>query len=383
MVGNVLALIAVPWFVLETTGSAARTGITAFFTTLPAVLAAFFGGALVDRLGFKRMSVIADLASGITVALVPLLYHTIGLAFWQLLVLVFLGALLDAPGSTARRALLPDLAASARVGLERANASAQSIERGATMLGAPLAGVLIAVLSASNVLWVDAATFAVSAGLVAALVPSPGRSTERSSATSYLAELLEGLRYLRGDRLARTLILVVMTLNFLDGPLPSVVLPVYAKRILGSPVDLGLIMGAFGAAALLGGVLYGAVGHRLPRRATLIGAFIMVGLPLWVLATLPPLPLTLAVMTVAGLAAGPINPLLATTAQERVPASLRGRVFGIATAGSFLALPLGVLLAGSLIEQVSLKGTILAIAACYLLVTLSLLPNRAIRELRH
>jgi predicted MFS family arabinose efflux permease len=142
-------------------------------------------------------------------------------------------------------------------------------------------------------------------------------------------------------------------------------------------------MGSFGAAALVGSVLYGAVGHRLPRRATLIGAFITVGLPFWVLATLPLLPLTLAAMTVAGLAAGPINPLLATTAQERVPANLRGRVFGIATAGSFLALPLGVLLAGYLIELVGLASTILAIAACYLLVTLSLLPNRAIHELRH
>jgi MFS family permease len=173
-----------------------------------------------------------------------------------------------------------------------------------------------------------------------------------------------------------------MVLNFLDGPLPSVMLPIYAKRILGSPVDLGLIMGAIGAAALLGGVLYGAVGRRLPRRATLIGALITVGLPFWVFATLPPLPLTLAAMTVAGLAAGPINPLLATTAQERVPASLRGRVFGIAIAGSFLALPLGVLLAGSLIEWIGLNGTILAIAACYLLVTLSLLPKPAIQELR-
>jgi MFS family permease len=223
-------MIAIPWFVLETTNSAARTGITAFFTTLPAVLAAFFGGALVDRLGFKRMSVIADLASGLTVALVPLLYHTIGLAFWQLLALVFLGALLDAPGATARRALLPDLAATAQVGLERANASAQSIERAATMLGAPLAGLLIAVLSASNVLWVDAATFAASASLVAALVPSPGRPTQPSPAGGYLAELLQGLRYLRHDRLARTLILIVMLLNFLDGPLPSVVCPSMPSR---------------------------------------------------------------------------------------------------------------------------------------------------------
>jgi MFS family permease len=104
-VGNVLTALAIPWFVLQTTGSVAQTGLTAFFSTLPLVLSAFFSSALVDRLGYQRTSVLGDLASGLTVALVPFLTQTVGLAFWQLLVLVFLGGLLKAPGSTARSAL--------------------------------------------------------------------------------------------------------------------------------------------------------------------------------------------------------------------------------------------------------------------------------------
>jgi MFS family permease len=99
---------------LQTTGSAAQTGITGFFTILPVVVAGFFGGTLVDRMGYRRTSIVADLASGLTVALIPLLHFTIGLEFWQLMVLVFLGGLLDAPGSTARTALIPDLAARRR-----------------------------------------------------------------------------------------------------------------------------------------------------------------------------------------------------------------------------------------------------------------------------
>jgi predicted MFS family arabinose efflux permease len=87
-------------------------------------------------------------------------------------------------------------------------------------------------------------------------------------------------------------------------------------------------------------------------------------------------------MAAVGLAAGPINPLLATIAQERVPASLRGRVFGIVSAGAFAALPLGVLFAGYLVEWLGLRITILGVAGGYLLVTLSLLVNPAIREMR-
>ncbi len=152
LAGNALTAIAIPWFVLETTGSAARVGLVGFSAAVPAVLAAFFGGAIVDRLGFKQSSVVSDLLSGVTVALIPLLHQTVGLPFAGLLGLVFLGALLDAPGVTARQALFPDLVALAGIRLEGANAAYQTVHRLSQLLGPALAGVLIALLGASNVL---------------------------------------------------------------------------------------------------------------------------------------------------------------------------------------------------------------------------------------
>src|SRR5215208_7975706 len=133
-------------------------------------MAGVVGGPVVDRIGFKRTSVVADLAGAVTVALIPLLYYTIGLAFWQLLVLVFLGGFLDAPGHTARQSLVPDLAGRARMRIERANAAFQGIQHAAFLLGPPLAGVLIALFTSGNVLWIDAATFVFSAALVSVLL---------------------------------------------------------------------------------------------------------------------------------------------------------------------------------------------------------------------
>src|SRR5919106_5545348 len=170
LVGNVFSMIAIPWFVLQTTGSATQTGITGFFTILPVVLAGFFGGTLVDRWGYKRTSIIADIASGVTTALIPLLYFTIGLEFWQLMALVFLGALLDAPGSTARSALVPELAEMAQMPIERATSLVHMIERGARLIGAPLSGLLIALIGTENVLWLDAASFFISAGIIAVTI---------------------------------------------------------------------------------------------------------------------------------------------------------------------------------------------------------------------
>lgn len=81
LVGNQLALLALPWFVLQTTGSPARVGLTGATEAAGIILSAFFGGALVDRTGFRRSSIIADLAGGAAIALIPLLDLTLGLAF--------------------------------------------------------------------------------------------------------------------------------------------------------------------------------------------------------------------------------------------------------------------------------------------------------------
>jgi MFS family permease len=378
LIGNTLTLIAVPWFVLATTGSASKTGLTTAVTTLPTVLAAFFGGALVDRLGYRRASVAADLASGLTVALIPILYYTTGLAFWQLLVLVFLGALLDTPGHAARVALLPDLAKTAGMPLERANAALQGIQRSASLVGAPLAGILIAATSATDVLLIDALTFGVSAALVAFAVSQPA-SAKREASSGYASEVLDGLRFVLRDPLLVAVIATVLVTNFLDAPLFAVLLPVYANTVLGSPVSLGLIIAGFGGGALLGTIGYGSVGHRLPRRATFVGCFLALSLPLWVLATLPSFPVAVAATFAMGLAAGPINPVLMTVIQERIPADMRGRVFGTLSAGAYLAIPLGMLLAGYMVEWVGLRSTLLGLAAAYAVVTASMFVNPAFR----
>ncbi len=75
LIGNYLTMIAVPWFVLELTGSAAKTGLVGFFTALPSIIATFFGGTIVDRFGHKRMSILSDIGSGVTVAMIPLFYY--------------------------------------------------------------------------------------------------------------------------------------------------------------------------------------------------------------------------------------------------------------------------------------------------------------------
>jgi MFS family permease len=379
LTGNVAALVAIPWFVLQTTGSATKTGITAFAGLLPVVLSGLFGGALVDRLGYRRTSIVADVASALAVAAIPLLHSTVGLEFWQLVVLVFLGGLLDAPGGTARAALLPDVATGAGWSFERATGATAVVERFARLAGAPLAGVLIAATGATNVLWIDAASFLVSAALVAVGVPRPAVEREPRK-TSYRRELREGYAFLRADRTLAVLVFIVSLTNLFDA-VAMIALPVLAHDIYESALSLGLMTAAGGAGSVLGALAFAAIGHRLSRRAVFTWGFIFVTLSFPVAAFFPPLAVLLVAKTISGLASGPLNPVIDTVFMERVPAGMRGRVFGVTQAAAWVAIPLGVLVAGAVIEAIGLRATLLLSGAAYLTITIAARFSTALRGL--
>lgn len=393
-VGDVLTFLAIPWFVLQTTGSATQTGITAFFATASVAVSAFFGSGLVDRLGYRRASVISDLASGVSVAVIPLLYQIGALAFWELLALVFLAGLFTTPGSTARAAMVPEMAGLARMPLERASAATDGITRISRFIGAPLAGVLIALVGPTSLLWIDAATFTFSAALIALAVPAAAVARQSAPtqaqagealslpqrAARYLSELGQGARFLWRDPVLLSIIATVMLTNLLDAGFGGVLAPLYIRQVFGNAIVLGGIFAVFGLTAFLGTVVFGAIGHRLPRRLTLGGAFTLAGGTRFLaLALIPAAPLLLAVQGIAGFFIGPINPLIDTLEYERVPQELRARVFGTTTAGAMIGTPLGALLAGLCATGIGARATLLAFGACYLAATLSLLVNPALK----
>jgi MFS family permease len=241
--------------------------------------------------------------------------------------------------------------------------------------------VLVASLGAVEVLWLNAGSFLVSAALIGVAVPPALRHEAEEDGGRYFSQLASGLRFVYGDRLIRAVLLTVLLTNFLDAPLTPVLMPVFASEAFGSPVSLGVILGTFGGFALLSSLVFGAIGHRLPRRRTFVLAYAAASLPYLALSTLPSLPVTLVIAAAWGLAAGPLNPVLAVVAYERVPPHMRGRVFGVGMAGSYAAIPLGALLGGLVVEAVGIQATLLVIGACYLTVTGYGLVNPAFREM--
>ncbi|MEU4078606.1 MFS transporter [Streptomyces venezuelae] len=375
--GNSLTIIGVPWFALDTTGSPGKAGLVAFCAALPVLVSAIAGGPVIDRLGRRRVSIASDLVCALALAAIPLLNEAGLLRFWMLCALMAVTGLFHAPGETARNVLIPDLARHADTPLSRAASLYDAVSRGARMTGAALAGLLVAFMGADTVLYVDAATFCLSALLVLAGlrgVPAaePVRGAPPLSPAAYRADLREGYSFLLRTPLLLGINVAVMTTNGLAQSWNAVLLPLHARESLGGSASLGLLVAVSGGSALVGALLYGAVGHRFPRRPVFAAGFLLTGAPVYVTAafTDTTVPL-LVVMAVGGLGAGVLNPILSTVFYETVPEGLRSRVGGASTASVLITTPLGGLAAGFLVERAGLTPALLTVAAVYLLASLS------------
>jgi predicted MFS family arabinose efflux permease len=277
-------------------------------------------------------------------------------------------------------AAMPDLARLSGMPAERALAFSEGSSTVLGLVAPALTGVLIAAFGASNVLWIDAASFAVSAALMWRYVPDSVRDAAARTG-GYLEELVAGLRFIRFEPVLFPLILFFAAMNLVIGPVDALIVPVYASEVFDSAIAFGLMAAAGGAGALAGTAVMGWIGHRLPRRAVFCGGFLVVPLSLAALALTPNLPVTLAVLALLGLALGLTNILEYSIYFERIPEAMRARVMGLAGAIGWWTVPLGRLIGGFLLERFGLAASLALLAGLSLPIPLAIYAVRSFRAL--
>lgn len=373
LTGTRISMVALPWFVLTTTGSATKTGLVALVEMLPLVVLKVLGGPVIDRVGARRVAITCDALSVLAVGAVPLLHEAGRLSFPALLLLVAVAGALRGPGDAAKSALTPAVVAAAGVPMERATGLHSTVERTAGLFGAAGAAGLIAVVGAADALALDALSFGVSAAVLAASTRALRlvRSDDAEDPTPYGLRLRQGWDFLRRDRVLLGITVMVAMTNLLDAAYITVLVPVWSKDTIGNAGGVGLVFAAFGGSAALGAVCASAWATRIPRRTTYLVAFLFAGAPRFVAMALDsPLWLVVGTCVVAGFAAGFINPILGAVIFERIPTDLTGRVSALTTAMCFALIPFGGLLGGVLIAGIGLAPAMLLVGAAYLLVTM-------------
>jgi MFS family permease len=360
LTGNQVTMFALPWFVLETTDSAAQTALVAATQMAAFLVAAIAGGVVVDRFGPKWLSVVSDLASGLSIAAIPILMDTVGLRLWQILVLAFLGAILDSPGGNARYGIVTDLIDLTGWRPERVYSAFSSADGVARIFGPILAGGLIAWIGAVNALWVDAASFAVSALLITVLVPLTTRPLRPES--TFLGDVRAGWEYLRSRALLVRFFSLIVCVNLTAVPLAAVVIPKVAHDHYGSSRVGGVMLAADGIGVILGGMIFGIIGRRLTAYRSMLIALVLLFLSMLLLSGLFPVPVSVAALALTGIGFGIMVPNNQTVFRRITDVEYRGRLLGLRDAVVGVSSPMMVVVVGLLLDLSPVRMIILLLA---------------------
>ena len=338
---------------------------------------------MVDHIGRRTVSVGADLLSSLSVAAFPIVAATFGLSNPSILLIAVLGAAFDPAGYTARKTLLTDVAKASDADLNHLNGIHDGIMGVAWILGPAVGAGLIASVGAVNSFWVSAALFIIAALAISFLrvgdAAKESRETAEASGAETDSSMRVGIKTLWDDKVLRMLSVALLIIAAVYLPTEAVVLPTYFEDV-DNPSGLGFVISALAAGSAVGSFGYGWISARMKRktliRLILLGSAVSI-IPM---AFLPPLSVLMLAGFLLGLSWGPYSPLISTLVQQRVPAHLQGRVFGVQTAVFYAAPPLGMVLAGLSVESYGIKATYIVLAGVLSVTSILVLLTKALRS---
>ena len=382
-IGNGVVMVVLPWLVLELTGSPAAAGLLAALSTIPALIVIPLVGAAIDRYGRKPISVLSDFASALSVIAFPIVGWLVGLDLAWILILAVIGAGLDPAGYTARKSLIIDAAQASGMRLQSLNGLHEALFAAGWTVGPLLGAGLIATVGAVQGLWVPGVLFIIAALCILAMRVSDAGQEAReqgdASGTGF-AELTRGFVALWSDKALRVLTIAIMVLAGVYLPTESVILPVHFEA-LKQPEGMGIVIGALAGGGVLGAFAYGPLSRRLTNHQIITIALLGTALGVIPMAFLPDLWILAVFGFILGLSWGPMQPLLNTLVQVRIPANEQGRVFSVQLTAFYVFPPLAMLATGAASEEWGVRAVYPVIAGLLLITGMVTLSLKSIRRL--
>lgn len=371
--GNSAVQVVLPWLVLARTGDPAAAAIVAAATGVAQIIATVAVGRLIDRFGARGMAIIADVCSAGSVAAFALADTLDTLTLTVMILLAAAGGLFDIPGMTARQTLMPRVAERSGTKLDTIASIRQGIF-GLSFFAAPaLAGLLLALLTPGQVLWIMAACSLIAALTTITIRVPPIRPDNAESGYRGAWRTVR-----RTPVIVKLLILATMA-SLVSAPLLSVLLPAHFAA-LARPDLLGLAMSSFALGIIAGSGLY-AVIARTSRRLAWTASLAASTAGLVLIAVLSGFWVVAIGAVLVGIGSGLVSPLFGVVIAERVPATQLGRIMGLSNALALAAGPLGLAAAGILVSTTNLTALAWSIAAAWIGVALYACTGPSVREL--
>jgi len=365
-VGDKFHMLAVAFMVLKTTGSPAKMGLVLFCSIFPGMVLGFVAGAVIDRYSRKRIIVAADVARGIIVLGMSLLYMADSLSFSLLLLTQVLISVCTAFFDPAIPAMLPQIVKKDE--LARANSKTQLVSGIATIAGPVLGGLTVAWSGYLTAFLINAFSYLFSAMSESFIRMAPV-SRQNGSATKLWEDIKEGCSYVGNTGKLLMILIMVAVIHLLVGAVEAVI-PILATQLTGgSAVNIGYIQTAFGVGSVL--AAFGISVHSIHGKEVgfLFASVCCMGVVFLVISGV----FAIGMRNPGGflfffLCLGSLVIFAGTSfrslIQRQVPEEMLGRVFGFVSSVGNISIPLAILLSGILLEYLRLD---VVLAACGLL----------------
>jgi len=351
--GSSVTFFALPLLVFKLTGSPLNLGATSATTFLPYLLFGLVIGAWVDRVDRKRLMIASDLTRALLIAVIPLLADAGQLRIGWIYVVALLQSTVTIAFDSAEFAAIPSLVES-KDDLVTANGRIQASYYAAQVAGPLLAGLLIAVISVQQVFWLDSLSFLLSAASLAMVRrrfnlerDAEGEGPRRRA---IFREVLEGLRYVLGHPVLRSISAMMAIINLIGSTVMAQLVLFAKDRLDATDTQVGVLFsaGSIGVVAL--SLAAGRLRRRWPFSKVALSALVLDGLltvglsfTRWYWLALPLWALSSGLGILFNINTGSLR-------QQIVPNELLGRVISIAGVLAWSAIPIGTLLGGLAIE---------------------------------
>jgi MFS family permease len=347
--GTSITQFAMPLIVFKLTGSAVALGAAAAVFTVPHLLFGLAIGAWTDRTDRRRLMIAVDVLAAVAVASVPIAAVTGLLTVWWIYAVTFVTSTLSIFFETAQFGAVPSLVD--RSDLVAANGRIQASFAAAGVFGPIAAGALLAFVPVETVLYVDAASFLVSAITLSLIRRSFNAEVVQRRMTSIRQDIAEGLRYVLSHPVLRNISLMMAMINLVSTTVFAE-LVLFAKQELGAAdSELGFVFAAGGVGVFLCSLAAGPLRRRWSFGNVALGALMLSGILTVALAYTRSLWLGIVFW---GLSAGLgtlFNINTGSLRQAIVPNHMLGRVISIAMVLAWSANPIGAIAGGILIDR--------------------------------
>ncbi len=320
-IGSSLTSLAASILVFRLTHSAMSVGLMLMATAAPTVLVGLVAGVFVDRYDRKRIMIAADLVRAVLVFLIPVL---IPFSIAWLYIIVMLSSAIGQFFDPAHASVLPEVASDDE--LAAANALMAISSFGSTAVGFAASGLIASRLPIAWAFYLDAVSFAFSAGCILLTQIKPLGSSEKTSVAMVARNLRAGARFLVGTPILRSLFIVLAVVFVSFGLSNSLLLPFALKALNATEFEYGVLEGLTSVGFVVGSLLMARLADRLREGQWLAIGYLgmaVAGICYSFLRAVPP---AIAIVMISGLLNAPASIARGLVIQRQTPREMRGRV---------------------------------------------------------